>query len=62
MLSLRLALVSQSCVRDRLRKQLLVAFYFTVTDAITHADARRAVIVRRHSCRRSLAGEWCLHA
>ena len=57
MLSLRLALVSiqSSCSRPPAEAAARRHLPLTVTDAITHADARRAVIVRRDSCRRSIA-------
>ncbi|HEV2985685.1 MAG TPA: hypothetical protein VGX46_14925 [Vicinamibacterales bacterium] len=41
--------------RDRLRRQLLVTLYFTVSGAITHVDTGRAIIVSRNSCGRSVA-------
>ena len=50
MLSLRLALVSAIVTfAIGCGSSYFVAVYFTVTDAITHADARRTVIVRRDS-------------
>jgi len=39
------------------RRGLLVAFDFTVSDAITRADTGRAVVVGGDSSRRIVAGE-----